>query len=557
MNQKDPQVIECREAIRSIGTNALPVLLQILRTEDSALKKRVMDLVERQDYVRIPIQSADGQKLKAEAGFYLLGDLASNAVPELIDICQHWSSPISKNIAETTLMQLYPAKSVAVPYWVPAGERAQWYIDAGLVQSRLGMTSNALVAFSQAIALEPTNVIAFFSSGDTRLQLQDFKGAQIAFERATELSPSNARAFLGRGLCRYGLRDFRGAEADFTRAIVLDTNDSGAFNSRGLARASLRDFNAARGDFTKAIELGPDDATLYRNRAMVEGAQTEYEVAIADVSKSLQLDHKDPVSWALRGRIQCALRNYPAAIADADSAIQLAPKDPNAYVARATAYMCTNEFANSAADLETALQLSPTNATAFLIRAVLRAKRGSADDAALADFERAVELAPQAPETHGMLGLFQYKIADWKPALANCRKALELGAMANVSSYNSYIWLIRAQSGQEKTANAELEAYLKYLDDAKTNEWSAITARFLSGRLAESNFLSLAITAAKRPSAVTNQICESFYYAAMKRKLAGDKPGALELLQKCLDTKDDNCMAYLNAAVELRALQAQ
>ncbi len=68
---------------------------------------------------------------------------------------------------------------------------------------------------------------------------------------------------------------------------------------------------------------------------------------------------------------------------------------------------------------------------------------------------------------------------------------------------------------------------------------------------------SLATSAAKRPSAVTNQICESLFYAAMKRKLAGDKPGALELLQKCLDTKDDNSMAYLNAGDEMRALKGR
>jgi hypothetical protein len=85
---------------------------------------------------------------------------------------------------------------------------------------------------------------------------------------------------------------------------------------------------------------------------------------------------------------------------------------------------------------------------------------------------------------------------------------------------------------------------------------SAITARFLSGGLPETDFLGLASTAVKRPSAVTNQICESFYYAAMKRKVAGDKPGALNLLQKCLDTQDHNCMAYLSAGAEMKALKA-
>ena len=82
-NQKDPNVIECRETIRSIGTNAIPMLLRILKAKDSAVKKVAMDLVERQDYVKFPIRSAEDQKQKAQAGFYLLGDLASNAAPAL------------------------------------------------------------------------------------------------------------------------------------------------------------------------------------------------------------------------------------------------------------------------------------------------------------------------------------------------------------------------------------------------------------------------------------------------------------------------------------------
>jgi tetratricopeptide (TPR) repeat protein len=556
-DQKDPNAKECREAIRGMGTNAIPMLLRILKAKDSALRRAAMDLVERQDFVRIPIGSVEEQKQKAQAGFYLLGELASNAVPTLIDICQHPPSANSKEIAESTLMRLYPAKCVAVPYWEAAERRPQWYINAGMVQNESGATSNALLAFSQAIQLEPTNVTAYLSRGDTRIQLQDLTGARMDFEKVMELSPSNEPAIFGRGLCKFGLKDFKGAEADLTAAIGLETNDCRAVNCRGLARANLRDFNAALADFNNAIDLSSYDATFYRNRAMVEGMLTEYESALADASKSLELDGKDAVTWTLRGRIQSALKNYQAALADADKAIQLDAKDSNAYAARATVHMCLDEFASATADLEKALQLNSKNASAFLVCGVLSAKRGGEDEAALADLEHAVELFPQAPETHGMLGMLQYKAAKWEPALANCRKALALGALVNVSSYNSYIWLIRAQSGEEEAASKELEAYLKSLDNSKTNEWSAITARFLSGSLPESNFLSLATSAAKRPSAVTNQICESLFYAAMKRKLAGDKPGALELLQKCLDTKDDNSMAYMNAGDEMRALRGR
>jgi tetratricopeptide (TPR) repeat protein len=553
-DQKNPEAAQCRTAIRTIGTNAIPPLLRILRTKDSALKRAAIDLMERQHYINLPIQSFEEQKEQAEVGLYLLGELATNAIPALIEIMEHPPSAYSEHVAATTLMRMYPARLVSTPHWLPAQQWADWYVQVGMVQSQLGASSNALLAFSEAIRLEPTNIMAHIMCGNTKLDLQDFKGAQIDLESAMELSPTNQLAVFGRGLCKFGLKDFKAAEADFTKAIDLETNDSTALNWRGLARANLRTFDSALEDLNKAIELESYNPAFYRNRASVEGMQTEYEAALADASKSIELDNKDSMTWVLRSRIQCALKNYQDALADSQMAIQLGSTNSHAWSARATVYMCLNDFDKSAVDLEKALQLDPQNPSPFLARGILRMKRGGEDDAALADFEHAVELHPQAPEAHGMLGWFQYKLGKWEPALANCRKALELGGIVNVAGYHSYIWLIRSQSGQKEAANEELESYLKSLDATKSNEWSAITARFLTGSLPETNFLGLAITAARRPSAITNQISESLFYAAMKRKLAGDKQGALDLLQKCVDTKDDN-MAYMNARDELQALK--
>ncbi len=553
--KEDLKAIECRDAIRTIGTNAIPALLRILRAKDSAAKIKVMELVERQDFIHFPISSAEEQKGRAAIGFNLLGDLASNSVPALIDIYTHPVSPVSKQIADNVLMQLYPLPGVTTPYWVPPEKRAQWYMDAGRGKLISGAMSNAIFAFSQAIKLDPTNANAYLARGASKMQVPDFAGAKMDIAKAVELSPSNEDAIFSRGLCNFGLKDFKAADADFTTSINLETNDVRAYNYRGLARANRRELNDALADFNKAIELSPRESESFRNRAMVEGLQKEYELALADVSKSIDLNKRDASAYATRGRIQSALKDYKAALADFDKAIELNPKDSVAFSSRALASLLMDDFSSSAADLEKALQLNPQNVAAYVIRGLLKAKRGGEDDAALADFMHAVELGPQTPEAVGMLGLFQYKTSDWVSGLANCRKALALGALADKTEYNSYIWLIRAQSGELPAANAELNDYLKSLQGAKTNEWSAIAARFFTGNLPETNFLSLATTAAKRPSGVNSQVCESLYYAGMKHKIAGDKKGAAELFQKCLDTKYDNSMAYMNAAAEMRALK--
>ena len=57
------------------------MLLRMLRAKDSRLKTAVIDLIERQDRIRIPIRTVEEQKELADIGFYCLGDVATNAVP--------------------------------------------------------------------------------------------------------------------------------------------------------------------------------------------------------------------------------------------------------------------------------------------------------------------------------------------------------------------------------------------------------------------------------------------------------------------------------------------
>ena len=44
---------EAEEAVRRIGTNAIPSLLGMFRAKDSALKTRFIDLVEKQDFITL------------------------------------------------------------------------------------------------------------------------------------------------------------------------------------------------------------------------------------------------------------------------------------------------------------------------------------------------------------------------------------------------------------------------------------------------------------------------------------------------------------------------
>jgi HEAT repeat protein len=102
-------------AIRHIGTNAIPILLQMLRASDSPLKTRCIELIYRQNLVKIRVASAGVKNLEAFQAFRALGADASNAVPELIEIYNEKISPSSQVRTAASIGSIGPSAMSAIP----------------------------------------------------------------------------------------------------------------------------------------------------------------------------------------------------------------------------------------------------------------------------------------------------------------------------------------------------------------------------------------------------------------------------------------------------------
>jgi lipoprotein NlpI len=87
------------------------------------------------------------------------------------------------------------------------------------------------------------------------------------------------------------------------------------------------------------------------------------------------------------------------------------------------------------------------------------------------------------------------------------------------------------------------------------NDWTAKIGQFLTGAISEDEFLSLAKTSARNPKQQSGRLCQAYYYAGMKRLLAGDKDGTITQLKKCLGTGEKGFLEYASATAELNALK--
>jgi HEAT repeat protein len=101
------------EAVRQVGTNALPTLLRMLRAKDSALKVKLIGLAQRQHFVRIKYTPAEELNYRACWSFGVLRAKARSALPALIEIANENICP--SRYVVTVLDSVGPSAEEAVP----------------------------------------------------------------------------------------------------------------------------------------------------------------------------------------------------------------------------------------------------------------------------------------------------------------------------------------------------------------------------------------------------------------------------------------------------------
>ena len=198
-------------------------------------------------------------------------------------------------------------------------------------------------------------------------------------------------AWFNRAVARHALGDLDGALADCDRALQLRPNYASARNERGAIRRDLDDVAGALADFDEALRLDPTLAAAYNNRAVV-----------------------------LKG-----LGDFPAALADYDAVLRLRPDDAAALSNRAALRRGNGRSARRRCRLRTgaasdAAQRERSRPPCALL---LRRKDWPA---AIAAFDRALQIDPRLYWAHVLRGNARYHNGDWQASCDDYRNAFAL-----------------------------------------------------------------------------------------------------------------------------------
>jgi HEAT repeat protein len=101
-------------AVRGIGKDALPSLLRMAHTRDTPLRREMVDLSQRYDWLRIHPQHFQDIQMKAAYGFLVLGPAAKPALPNLVSMLDDPASEV-RLLAAFAIAKIGPDSAPAIP----------------------------------------------------------------------------------------------------------------------------------------------------------------------------------------------------------------------------------------------------------------------------------------------------------------------------------------------------------------------------------------------------------------------------------------------------------
>ena len=345
-----------------------------------------------------------------------------------------------------------------------------------------GNVSEAVIAYKNAVQLDPVSPEARLALADALTRLGDSRGALAEYVRAADLKPDDADLQVKAGNLLLAVGGLADAKSRAERALAKNPSHVEAHILLGNALGGYQDLDKALGQMEEAIRLDPARAPTHMQLAIVQQALGRKSEAEAAFKKAISLDPKWTGGHMALGSFYMSIGRLPEAGAALDAALAL---DPN------------HVGANRAKAVLAFLNGRPTDAEAHLKR--------------LADTSSALE--PQIS-----LGDYYFAIGKLKDAIAVFERLSK--DSRNQLSVMPRLVRAYASSGNTQAAKALVDRLLK--ENPENYAIRTLESQLLLDEGRRENALSSAQVAVKGdPASAVSQFTLGKAYAAI-----GDKTGA-------------------------------
>jgi tetratricopeptide (TPR) repeat protein len=311
------------------------------------------------------------------------------------------------------------------PEKVVTAPKADDFFIQGVDKQNKGDNQGAIIAYNEAIRLNPNLAEAYNNRGIVRDELGDKPGAIDDYNLAIKFNPNLAQAYNNRGVVRKELGDKPGAIDDYNLAIKFNPNLAEAYNNRGVVRKELGDKPGAIDDYNLAIKFNPNYAEPYNNRGVVRKELGDKPGAIDDYNLAIKFNPNLAEAYNNRGNVRKDLGDKQAAIDDFTQAIKINPNYDKAYYNRGNVRKELGDKQAAIQDYNQALTINPNYANAYNNRGIVRKELGD-KQGAIDDYTLAIKINPNYANAYYNRGNARSALGDNFQAISDFQQAAQL-----------------------------------------------------------------------------------------------------------------------------------
>ena len=284
--------------------------------------------------------------------------------------------------------------------------------ETDLPEEREKKNQRAFNHYSKALEMEPDYIDARNARGGVYVSMGKFDDAIQDFSVVLKLDPDYFVAYLNRGTVYKTKGEYEQAIKDFSIAIKLRPDVPYAYLSRGVIYGIKGNFIQAIKDYNMAIELKPDYAEAYYNRGVAYSGRGIFGLAIENYTKAIDLNPDEINAYCYRGIVWLHLKKWREAKSDLilaqDRGVDIISIFHEVHEDVST-FEKKNKFKlpEDIALMLTHQVLKPNNADTYITHGIANAKNGEYD-LAIADFNKAIELDPEAVVAYEKRGITYY-----------------------------------------------------------------------------------------------------------------------------------------------------
>jgi len=359
---------------------------------------------------------------------------------------------------------------------------------------------DSIINYSKIIVMDPTDDLAWFNRGITKLKIQDFSGAIVDLSKSLELYSEDANAYYFRSVAKYNQEDFPGAVSDILKAIELDPRLKANNRDKDPIYEGINNYIKTIIQYKKAIEYNLWDTDAYQERARLKELARDFYGAITDYTKIIGMDSCNVGAYFKRGYIKdFHLKDHIGALEDFDSALKIVPEAAEIYLHRADTKQSLNDLEGAISDYSKIIELFDLEdpeekedpdfyyEMAYYGRGYIKEKlndyQGAIDDysaaiklnaysffgysgrgsakieirdyiGAITDCTKAIKIDRRDARAYNFRGKAKIEVKDYKGAISDLNKAIKLNPTLTELYFNRGVAKIK--SGKKKTGDLDL-----------------------------------------------------------------------------------------------------